>query len=76
MTLSSKPGDLFLVGSGLIEGLEKTLEVEITKLVEFDGEFESFCNGVAVLKQKDSTILWFPFTQLSDRLAIVSGPYC
>ncbi|KAL0861352.1 hypothetical protein ABMA27_008905 [Loxostege sticticalis] len=38
VTLSSKPGDLFLVGSGLIEGLEKTLEVEITKMVEFDGQ--------------------------------------
>lgn len=30
--------ELFLVGSGLIEGLEKTLGVEIHRHLEFDGK--------------------------------------
>ncbi|XP_075985565.1 isoleucyl-tRNA synthetase, mitochondrial [Anticarsia gemmatalis] len=38
VTLSNKPGELFLVGSGLIEGLEKVLGAEISKVVEFDGD--------------------------------------
>ncbi|XP_063833679.1 isoleucine--tRNA ligase, mitochondrial [Ostrinia nubilalis] len=38
VTLSSKPGHLYLMGSGLIEGLEKTLGAEISKVLEFDGQ--------------------------------------
>ncbi|CAH0597144.1 unnamed protein product [Chrysodeixis includens] len=37
VTLSGRPGELFLVGSGLIEGLETVLHMEISKVVEFDG---------------------------------------
>ncbi|XP_037298529.1 isoleucine--tRNA ligase, mitochondrial [Manduca sexta] len=36
--LSSRPGDLYLVGSGLIEDLEKVLGVEIKRFMEFQGD--------------------------------------
>ncbi|XP_026333742.1 isoleucine--tRNA ligase, mitochondrial [Hyposmocoma kahamanoa] len=37
VTLTSRPGEYYLVGSGLIESLETTLGVEIPKVLEFDG---------------------------------------
>ncbi|CAH2057017.1 unnamed protein product, partial [Iphiclides podalirius] len=37
VTLSTKPGEIFLVASAQIDYLEKTLGVEISKLFEFDG---------------------------------------
>ncbi|KAJ2938979.1 hypothetical protein O0L34_g17794 [Tuta absoluta] len=37
VTLSSKPGEQFIVSSGSIESLEKTFGVEIMKVSEFDG---------------------------------------
>ncbi|CAB3254562.1 unnamed protein product [Arctia plantaginis] len=38
VSLSNRPGELFLVGSALIEGLEKILAVEIIKEFEFNGQ--------------------------------------
>lgn len=38
VTLSNMGQELYLVGSGLIEGLEKTLGVEIQRHFEFEGK--------------------------------------
>lgn len=39
VTLSNMGEELYLIGSGLIEGLEKTLGVEIQRHLEFDGKY-------------------------------------
>ncbi|CAH0686751.1 unnamed protein product [Chilo suppressalis] len=43
VTLGCRPGGLFLMGSDLIEGLEKILATEINKVAEFDGQELQHC---------------------------------
>ncbi|KAL4705451.1 hypothetical protein ACJJTC_007023 [Scirpophaga incertulas] len=38
VTVSTRPGSYFLVGSALIEGLEKSFGAEITKITEIEGQ--------------------------------------